>query len=249
MSRVSLLWAAVFLVAGLVVSAWWRQSIYRHASVEEEYESSAAKYDNTWKVYTNITISESLSRSLPTLEALPCQPTCTVLDVGCGTGALAYALKSHFPRWSVTCSDLSAEMLKQAQSARQLDTVMASSESLPFSSNVFDVVVTASSFHFWSNHTAAVCGEITRVLRPGGIFLLADWSHDFLSCQLCSLYLRLVGHPRSAYTIWSLDQISLLTSSCGLTREAAFVYEVPLRPFGISFFPRWGMMTLLTRKD
>ena len=236
------IWASAAAVLAAVTG--WRHSVYRFAGVVDEYESEAARYDAKWQHYTNVSIGEALVRALPTLQALPCQPTCEALDVGCGTGAFAAALRSHFPQWRVICSDVSAEMLKEAQRARHLQTVVASSESQPFADSAFDVVVTASSFHFWTNHTAAVL-EMTRVLRPLGLFVLSDWSHDFLSCKFCSAYLFVGGHPPSAYNIWSLRQAQSLLVKCGLRETAAFNYLVPLKPFGFRLLPSWGMMTLL----
>lgn len=189
-----------------------------------------------------------MSRALPILARMPCHPHCSLLNVGCGTGALAFAVKTQFPSWQVTCSDVSTEMVKVAEKLRSLNVVVASSESLPFPDSTFDIVTTSSSFHFWQNHTSAVCGEIKRVLRPGGIFLMSDWSHDFISCKICSIYLRLMGHPPSAYTIWSIQQVRDLLSVCGLVIQNEFLYEIPLRPFGISFAPKWGMMTIAAAK-
>lgn len=236
--------AFAVLVAIVVALRGWGHRIYRYEGVVEEYESAAARYDAEWQLYTNVSISEALVRALPTLHALPCQPTCDALDVGCGTGALAAALRSQFPQWKVICSDVSGEMLKEAQRARQLETVVASSESQPFADSSFDVVVTASSFHFWPNHTQSAL-EMKRVLRPGGLLVLSDWSHDFVSCKLCSAYLFLAGHPPGSYNIWSLDRAGALLQSCGLRKNAAFNYQVPLQPFGLRLFPSWGMMTLL----
>lgn len=220
---------------------------YRHRSVEEEYNNSAVSYDSRWSTYINVTIDSLLTLSTGHLSNLPCQQSqnsCDMLDVGCGTGALAGNLNARFPNWRVTCSDLSEEMLKEAESRRKLSTALADVESLPFASSSFDLVVTSSSFHFWNNHTKALL-EIKRVLRPKGTLLLSDWSHDYISCKICSFYLWLCGHPRNAYTIWSISEAKSLLSAVGFDEILQYHYDIPLRPFGLSFAPKWGIMTLL----
>jgi len=218
---------------------------YRHGSVEEEYNDSAVSYDSRWSTYINVTIDSLLTLSTGHLSNLPCQQSqksCDILDVGCGTGALAGNLNKRFPKWRVICSDLSEEMLKVAESRRSLSTALADVESLPFASNSFDLVVTSSSFHFWNNHTKALL-EIKRVLRPKGTLLLSDWSHDYISCKICSIYLWLSGHPHSAYTIWSISEARFLLSAVGFDEILPYHYDIPLRPFGLSYAPKWGIMT------
>jgi ubiquinone/menaquinone biosynthesis C-methylase UbiE len=50
---------------------------------------------------------------------------------------------------------------------------LAAAESLPFPDQTADAVMTSLSFHHWSNQAKGL-QEIARVLRPGGLFCLAD---------------------------------------------------------------------------
>jgi len=62
---------------------------------------------------------------------------------------------------------------------------------LPFSDHSFDVIVSASVFHYFDEPEAAL-KEMRRILRPGGILVILDWCKDYLFCRLCDVVLKLV---------------------------------------------------------
>lgn len=96
-----------------------------------------------------------------------------VLEVGIGTGRIALPLAAHVG--SVAGVDLSASMLAQLvakRGARPVHPVRADAAALPFSDATFDAVVGVHVFHLipaWRDALA----EAARVLRPGGVLLLA----------------------------------------------------------------------------
>lgn len=106
-----------------------------------------------------------------------------ILDVGCGTGALAAAAVGSWPGVRVTGVDASAGML--AVAARELgdldDTtrdrvslVQATADRLPFGDGAFDVVVTAFVLQLVPSRYRAL-REARRVLAPGGTLAHATW--------------------------------------------------------------------------
>jgi SAM-dependent methyltransferase len=114
-----------------------------------------------------------------------------VLDVGTGTGVVVRRLAERHPLWTFTGVDISDGMLDVAKAHLPRHTfVLAGAENLPFPNESFDVIVTLSSFHFWSDSERGLA-EIRRVLRPGGLLVLSDWCHDFWACKLCAWYLWL----------------------------------------------------------
>ena len=112
------------------------------------------------------------------LEYAQFPQTANILDMGCGTGRLLYRLIQQFPTLKATGLDLSEEMITQARShnlyPEQVSFRCGNVESLPFENNQFDAVFCTISFLHYPN-PQQVFQEVSRVLRPGGSFYLADY--------------------------------------------------------------------------
>ena len=76
-----------------------------------------------------------------------------------------------------------------------------------------------------------------RVLRPGGQLVLIDWCDDYLSCKVCSLWLRLAD--AAFYRTYTLRRCD------ALLREARLEI-VSAERFRINWL--WGMMRLIGRR-
>lgn len=104
-----------------------------------------------------------------------------VLDVGCGSGTLALAMKRAQPSVSVTGLDGDRAILelarrKAAGAGAEIVWVEGRVDALPFPDAAFDRVVSSLVFHHLDRPTKlAALREIRRVLAPGGEFHLADW--------------------------------------------------------------------------
>ena len=96
-----------------------------------------------------------------------------MLDIGCGTGQLAWRIKHELPQLRVVGCDFSAGMLRHALSrSRDVGWVRGDAGSLPFHAGAFDAVISTEAFH-WFPDQAAALREFFRVLTPGGRLLLA----------------------------------------------------------------------------
>jgi ubiquinone/menaquinone biosynthesis C-methylase UbiE len=100
-----------------------------------------------------------------------------VLDVGCGTGRL---LESAAQRWSgarLTGIDPSEAMVAEARRKHEGDArftfTVAGASDLPLEPSSFDTAFSTMSFHHWGDQASGI-REVARVLRPGGLFVLAD---------------------------------------------------------------------------
>lgn len=184
-------------------------------AVRERYDRLADDYDRRWAAY----ISASARHTLERARLVPGE---TVLDVGCGTGAIRRASGVD-----LVGIDLSAAMLARAAGARAAADV----DALPFQSASFDVVVSASSMHCWPQPVAALV-EIRRVMKPNGRLVLTDWCDDYLACRICDRVLRVVDRAYGrAYGVDALDAI---------LRRAGFAKTI-IQKYKIGWL--WGLMT------
>ena len=106
-----------------------------------------------------------------------------MLDLGCGTGAGAAALKRRFPRARVIAADIAPGMLQQARRRsrwwRRFEAVEADAHALPFGPGCFDLVFTNLMLQ-WADPLDLALQEIRRVLAPGGLLLASSFGPESL---------------------------------------------------------------------
>jgi demethylmenaquinone methyltransferase/2-methoxy-6-polyprenyl-1,4-benzoquinol methylase/phosphoethanolamine N-methyltransferase len=105
-----------------------------------------------------------------------------MLDVGCGTGALALALKSSVGTGEVHGIDASPEMIevareKAAKMGSGIDFQVALIEAIPFPDATFDLAISSLVLHHLPDDLKRTgLDEIRRVLKPGGRFMAMDYA-------------------------------------------------------------------------
>lgn len=114
----------------------------------------------------------------------------SVLDVGAGAGLLLVGAAKRLPRGQVTGVDLwsakdlsnnSADATRRnialAGVADRCEIVTGDARSLPFADDRFDRIVSLLCLHNIDGEAdqARACGEISRVLRPGGRVVVGDY--------------------------------------------------------------------------
>lgn len=113
-------------------------------------------------------------------EWLPKGRELRVLDNMCGTGIFLDRLVSDFS--FVVGADISCEMMSYAKEAtrRKLKgLVCCDVEHLPFGCDTFDVVNIRGALHH-VNPVRKALGEVHRVLRPSGRFIISEPCDDFV---------------------------------------------------------------------
>jgi MPBQ/MSBQ methyltransferase len=103
------------------------------------------------------------------------EPALDVVDVGAGTGFATEAIVRSVAPGRVTMLDQSPDQLARARRKRALDGVaktLGDAEALPFATDSRDRYVSTGSIEYWPDPQRAIA-EAYRVLRPGGVALLA----------------------------------------------------------------------------
>jgi ubiquinone/menaquinone biosynthesis C-methylase UbiE len=146
----------------------------------KRFNEWAATYDQS--VMQRLYFGPIHSKMLDLLgQELKDPPRC-IIDVGCGTGRLLRAASVRWPEAELFGADPAEQMVSVANRLNpNISFRLASAESLPFSDQTADLVLTSLSFPHWANQTKGL-QEIVRVLRPGGLFGLAD--HTILLAKL-----------------------------------------------------------------
>jgi demethylmenaquinone methyltransferase / 2-methoxy-6-polyprenyl-1,4-benzoquinol methylase len=107
-----------------------------------------------------------------------------VLDLCCGTGDMAFALRREGAKPRITGADFSHAMLLLASSKssrdlsnkdRRINWVEADALQLPFPDQSFDLVTSAFGFRNLADYDAGL-REIRRVLRPSGEYGILEFS-------------------------------------------------------------------------
>lgn len=108
------------------------------------------------------------------LRMLSSESAGTVLDLGCAAGAEIPALRGLGHR--LIAADLSEKMTaackKRFANDAAVEVICAEADRIPLSANSVDYVVCLGVFEFLRDYSPALA-EISRVLRPGGLVVLA----------------------------------------------------------------------------
>lgn len=116
-----------------------------------------------------------------------------ILEVGCGTGWFCPHL-AQFGR--VIGTDLSDEVLQRAQNRWPgVGFIAGDFATLPFEDASFDVIVSLEVLSHVADHKAFIA-RIARLLRPGGLLLLATQNKPVLSTH-CSIPPPAAGQLRN----------------------------------------------------
>ena len=139
-------------------------------AVREMFTSIAPTYD-----LLNHLLSANIDklwwrRTARLFKPILSRPNARALDLCCGTGDMAFALRREGPQSQITGTDFSHAMLKLAltkSGESNIKWTEADALQLPFADNSFDLVTSAFGFRNLADYDAGL-REIYRVLKPGG---------------------------------------------------------------------------------
>ena len=114
--------------------------------------------------------------SLWGLKHLNISPDDVILDIGCGGGMninrmAKGAKKVYGVDYSIESVNLSKEVNEDLIKEGRVEVHEGNVMDLPFEDNSFDIVTAFETVYFWPDIVKSF-GEVKRVLKPGGMFLI-----------------------------------------------------------------------------
>ena len=183
------------------------------------------------------TKSEPIVDAIEAARGAPIGADDSVLEVGCGTAALASAISRRGA--SVVATDVSLRWLVLAgkrlaeEGAVQVELLACAAEALPFEDESFSLVA-ASDVVEHVDDSERFVAECARVLRPGGLLFLATpnrfslglephvrlWGVGFLPRRLAEPYVQAFRHTSYSHVrLLSARSLARLLGDHGLDAE------------------------------
>jgi len=129
----------------------------------------------TGDVYDRFMGRYSTKLAVPFADAAGIEPSQTVLDVGCGPGALTTELVRRVGVEHVAAVDPAPQFVDAVRERLPgVDAHVGRAEELPFPDGRFDAALAQLVLHFVSD-ADATAREMRRVVRPGGVVAACVW--------------------------------------------------------------------------
>ena len=149
-----------------------REELLKNRS-RRAFDAQAATYDKGMEGEHARRLYPHVVRAVSAAVANAAAPR--LLDLGCGTGALAAQVLEEMPDARLTCIDLSPQMVATAQGrlGGRAEVIRGDVERLPLSDSSFDAAWCNDSFHHYPDPERAVF-QMWRVLAAGGALVIGD---------------------------------------------------------------------------
>ncbi|WP_440116302.1 malonyl-ACP O-methyltransferase BioC [Paenibacillus sp. QZ-Y1] len=166
-------------------------TIGRSSAVQRQFNRSAMSYDA--HAHVQRSMADQLARSLAEWKNKGFISDPSILEIGCGTGALTQILVNEWPSAKITALDIAPEMIEVASKrllteqhsgvekcvVDRLRFLQADIETwvqhAPESS--VDIIVSNACFQ-WLSDPQETLGHLRRILRPGGLLFFTTFGPD-----------------------------------------------------------------------
>lgn len=160
---------------------------------------------NFWRA---IELQALIERALPRLKEAR-----SILDLGCGNGRMLDIMRPYLPQHAkIYGLDTDCDELAYAEKTGLFaDVVCAGAEKMPYETGQFDVVIANSVLEHIGPIRAAI-DEVSRVLKPGGLFIVTVPGPNFHECLclkgdgLCRPYFETLANRLLHLRYWTLAQ-------------------------------------------
>ncbi len=163
------------------------------------------------------------------------------LDVGCGIGGSTLVLAQHFGSQAtgITLSPVQAQRAQERARERELsDRVsfqVADAQNMPFADGSFDLVWSLESGEHMPDKSQFLA-ECYRVLKPGGILLMATWCH-----QPEPLSLQNQAQLQEIYQVYCLPYVISLPDYTAIAQEVGFA-QIKTADWSQQVAPFWDVV-------
>jgi SAM-dependent methyltransferase len=162
-----------------------------------------------------------------------------VLDIGCGPGFLLREFRAH--GWDVLGTEFSEESAAHARKTLNLPVSVGDIASLKFEADRFDAVIMWHVLEHMTDPQGTVA-EVTRLLRPGGVFLCAVPNFGSFEAGFAGDKWFHLDVPRHLHH-FTLEALTTLLAVFGFTieRKSFFALEYDYFSFTQSVLNRMGL--------
>jgi len=155
--------------------------------VRSLFDQLAPSYDRLNRLFS---LGMDIGWRKELVAAVARQNPAKILDLACGSGDVTTMLQQAVPKAQIVGLDFSRPLLKQAKGRGLTELAEADALMLPFSDGSFDAVTIAFGLRNFSDRIAGL-KEIARILKPGGVFGLLEFSPPPMPWKLFwNLYLH-----------------------------------------------------------
>jgi demethylmenaquinone methyltransferase/2-methoxy-6-polyprenyl-1,4-benzoquinol methylase len=155
--------------------------------VRSLFDQLSTNYDRLNRIFS---LGMDIGWRKQLVAAVARQNPAKILDLACGSGDATTMLQEALPKSQVVGLDFSRPLLAQAKSRGLPELTEADALKLPFADGSFDAVTIAFGLRNFSDRQAGL-EEIARILKPGGVFGLLEFSPPPMPWKLFwNLYLH-----------------------------------------------------------
>lgn len=168
-----------------------------------------------------------------------------ILDVGCGTGDLAFEIDSQGA--TVVGTDASEEMILAAKQKYPMIEFSTQDAAAMHFANEFDAVFSNAALH-WMKQQDKVIQNIYSALKPNGRFVAEMGGHGNISSIVGALKqsMEALNYPyNEEFFPWyfpTIEEYQTLLENAGFTVETIYLYERPTPLQGEDGLRNWLKM-------
>lgn len=191
-----------------------------HKHVSRKYDLLAPIYDFIWRRYTRITTEKAIK--LAGLKGGE-----SVLDIGCGTGALEARLVQKHMGLKIFACDVSIASIDRAAeklySNPQVTFAAGDFLNIDISNKRFDVIFSLSNLHYFA-HPEKFFLKARAAAKPGTVLVLVDWCRNGLRARFYQALLSRLD--RGFQKIYSMSEMKELLADTGWIVEGEERFSV-----------------------